>query len=273
MADKQPSIVALIPARAGSKRVPDKNIRPLAGHPLIAYTISSALQSQVFSAVIVSTDSQLYGDIAGHYGAEVPYLRPGEFAGDLSPDIEWVEYTLSRLQENGRDYDCFSILRPTSPFRLPETIQQAWRAFMEEEGVDSLRAVEKCKQHPGKMWVVRGNRMTTLLPLKRPDQPWHSSQYQLPLSPPEQPWHSSQYQSLPEVYAQNASLEIAWSRVVFESRTIAGDVLMPFFTKDYEGFDVNSAYDWGLAEHLVDSGQARLPSIPQSPYSPEEYAE
>jgi len=257
MEEKEPSIVALIPARAGSKRVPDKNIRPLAGHPLIAYTISSALQSQVFSAVIVSTDSQLYGDIAGHYGAEVPHLRPSELAGDLSPDIEWVEYTLRRLQENGRDYDCFSILRPTSPFRLPETIKRAWQAFLAGEGADSLRAVEKCKQHPGKMWVVRGNRMVPLLPL----------------TPSEQPWHSSQYQSLPEVYVQNASLEIAWSRVVFESRTIAGDVLMPFFTKDYEGFDVNSAYDWGLAEHLVDSGQARLPSIPQSPYSPEEYAE
>jgi N-acylneuraminate cytidylyltransferase len=256
MTKNQPSIVALIPARAGSKRVPDKNIRPLAGHPLIAYTISSALRSQVFSAVIVSTDSQLYGDIAGHYGAEVPYLRPADIAGDLSPDIEWVEYTLSRLQENGRDYDCFSILRPTSPFRLPETIQRAWRAFKDEKGVDSLRAVEKCKQHPGKMWVVRGKRMVPLLPL----------------SPPEQPWHSSQYQSLPEVYVQNASLEIAWSRVVFEGRTIAGDILMPFFTKDYEGFDVNSSYDWNLAEHLVDSGQARLPSISQSPYPLEEYA-
>ena len=256
MTKNQPSIVALIPARAGSKRVPDKNIRPLAGHPLMAYTISSALRSQVFSAVIVSTDSQLYGDIAGHYGAEVPYLRPADIAGDLSPDIEWVEYTLSRLQENGRDYDCFSILRPTSPFRLPETIQRAWRAFKDEKGVDSLRAVEKCKQHPGKMWVVRGKRMVPLLPL----------------SPPEQPWHSSQYQSLPEVYVQNASLEIAWSRVVFEGRTIAGDILMPFFTKDYEGFDVNSSYDWNLAEHLVDSGQARLPSISQSPYPLEEYA-
>jgi N-acylneuraminate cytidylyltransferase len=242
MTKNQPSIVALIPARAGSKRV--------------AYTISSALRSQVFSAVIVSTDSQLYGDIAGHYGAEVPYLRPADIAGDLSPDIEWVEYTLSRLQENGRDYDCFSILRPTSPFRLPETIQRAWRAFKDEKGVDSLRAVEKCKQHPGKMWVVRGKRMVPLLPL----------------SPPEQPWHSSQYQSLPEVYVQNASLEIAWSRVVFEGRTIAGDILMPFFTKDYEGFDVNSSYDWNLAEHLVDSGQARLPSISQSPYPLEEYA-
>jgi N-acylneuraminate cytidylyltransferase len=256
MTDKEPSIVALIPARAGSKRIPDKNIRPLAGHPIIAYTISSALQSQVFSAVIVSTDSQLYGDIAGHYGAEVPYLRPADIAGDLSPDIEWVEYTLSRLRQDSREYDCFSILRPTSPFRLPETIQRAWRAFKGEKGVDSLRAVEKCRQHPGKMWVVRGKRMMPLLPL----------------TPPEQPWHSSQYQSLPEVYVQNASLEIAWSRVVFEGRTIAGDILMPFFTEDFEGFDVNSAYDWNLAEHLVDSGQAQLPSLSQSPYPLEEYA-
>jgi CMP-N,N'-diacetyllegionaminic acid synthase len=250
MAEKEPSIVALIPARAGSKRIPDKNIRPLAGHPLIAYTISSALQSQVFSAVMVSTDSQLYAEIAKYYGAEVPYLRPPELAGDLSPDIEWLEHTLNRLRQDGREYMFFSILRPTSPFRLPETIQRAWHAFKEEKGVDSLRAVEKCKQHPGKMWVVRGNRMMPLLPL----------------TPPEQPWHSSQYQSLPEVYAQNASLEIAWSRVVFESRTIAGDVLIPFFTEDYEGFDVNSAYDWNLAEHLVESGQARLPSISRPPW-------
>ena len=257
MEEKYPSIVALIPARAGSKRVPDKNIHLLAGHPLIAYTISAAKQSEVFNDVIVSTDSAHYGDIARHYGAEVPFLRPAEFAGDLSPDIEWVEDSLKRLQDEGRSYDCFSILRPTSPFRLPGSIKRAWRAFLAEDGVDSLRAVEKCKQHPGKMWVVQGNRMVPLLPL----------------TPPEQPWHSSQYQSLPEVYAQNASLEIAWSRVVFESRTIAGNVLMPFFTKDYEGFDVNSAYDWSLAAHLIDSGQAGLPSISQSPYPLEEYAE
>ena len=250
MTEKEPSIVALIPARAGSKRVPNKNIRTLAGHPLVAYTISAALQSNIFSAVLVSTDSEQYADLAKYYGAEVPCLRPPEFAGDLSPDIEWLEFTLERLRQDGREYDSFSILRPTSPFRLPETIQRAWRAFKNEKGVDSLRAVEKCKQHPGKMWVVRGNRMVPLLPL----------------TPSEQPWHSSQYQSLPEVYAQNASLEIAWSRVVFESRTIAGQVLMPFFTQHYEGFDVNSAYDWNLAEHLVASGQARLPSVPQRPW-------
>jgi N-acylneuraminate cytidylyltransferase len=250
MSEKQPTIVGLIPARAGSKRVPQKNIRFLAGHPLIAYTIAAALESEVFSDVIVSTDSEQYVEIARYYGAEVPFLRPSELAGDVSPDIEWLAYTLEKLAENGRKYDCFSILRPTSPFRLPQTIQRAWQVFLTEEGVDSLRAVEKCRQHPGKMWVVRRRRMVPLLPL----------------SPPEQPWHSSQYQSLPEVYIQNASLEIAWSNIVFQDETIAGTVLVPFFTENYEGFDVNSAYDWHMAQHLVTNGKAQLPIIPQDPY-------
>jgi CMP-N-acetylneuraminic acid synthetase len=141
-------------------------------------------------------------------------------------------------------------MRPTSPFRLPDTIRRAWQEFQAQEGVDSLRAVEKCQQHPGKMWVVRGKRMMPLLPM----------------GPAEQPWHSSQYPSLPEVYVQNASLEIARTKVVFEEKTIAGNVLMPFFTENFEGFDVNSNYDWNLAEHLVKTDQAKLPSIPQSPY-------
>jgi CMP-N-acetylneuraminic acid synthetase len=251
MAKKQPTIVGLIPARAGSKRVPDKNIRPLAGHPVMAYTIAAALQSEIFSDVIVSTDSEQYAEIARYYGAEVPFLRPLALAGDVSPDIEWLEYTLKKLEEEGRKYDCFSILRPTSPFRLPETIQRAWQAFLAEKGVDSLRAVEKCQQHPGKMWVVRRRRMMPLLPL----------------SPPEQPWHSSQYQSLPEVYVQNASLEIAWTRVVLKERTIAGNVLMPFLTEEYEGFDVNNPYDWDRAEHLVSKKDVQLPAVSQSPYS------
>ena len=246
-----PSAVALIPARSGSKRLPDKNIRLLAGHPLIAYTIAAALQSEVFSDVVVSTDSEDYGELARYYGAEVPFLRPSELAGDLSPDIEWVEYTLKRLRDSGRSYDCLSILRPTSPFRQPETIRRAWQAFSGEEGVDSLRAVEKCEQHPGKMWVVRGRRMMPLLPL----------------GSPEQPWHSSPYQSLPEVHAQNASLEIAWTRVILEGRTIAGDVLMPFFTEGYEGYDLNHPMDWQIAQELVRTGDARLPSVSQASYS------
>jgi N-acylneuraminate cytidylyltransferase len=254
MSEKYQNIVALILARSGSKRLPDKNIRPLAGHPLIAYSIAAAIQSKIFKAVIVSTDSEQYADVARHYGAEIPFLRPARISGDTSPDIEWVDYTLNQLCKSGRDFEYFSILRPTSPFRLPDTIRRAWQEFSVQKGVDSLRAVEKCQQHPGKMWVVRGNRMVPLLPM----------------GPAEQPWHSSQYPSLPEVYVQNASLEIARTGVVFEEKTIAGNVLMPFFTKNFEGFDVNTNYDWDLAEHLVKTDQGNLPAIPQSPYRTKE---
>ena len=83
---EKPSAVALIPARAGSKRVPHKNIAPLNGHPLIAYTICAARKSGVFDGVIVSTDSEEYAAIARHYGAEIPFLRPAAFAGDTSPN-------------------------------------------------------------------------------------------------------------------------------------------------------------------------------------------
>jgi len=95
-------IAALIPARAGSKRVKLKNISPLNGHPLIAYTISAALESSEFSDVVVSTDSEIIAEISSHYGAEVPFLRPSELSGDLSPDIEWVEFTLKMLLKQGR---------------------------------------------------------------------------------------------------------------------------------------------------------------------------
>jgi len=247
---QKPDIVALIPARAGSKRIKNKNIQPLAGHPLVAYSIAAAAASNIFKDIIVSTDSEKYAAIARYYGAEVPFKRPVEFAGEVSPDIEWVEFTLKKLKKAGRSYDCFSILRPTSPFRTGETIKRAWDAFIQEKGIDSLRAVEKCKQHPGKMWVVRGKRMVPVLPL----------------GPADQPWHSSQYPSLPEIHVQNASLEIAWSRVVYETRTIAGHVLMPFFTEGYEGFDINTPYDWNLAEHLVKNGKAVLPDVKVNPY-------
>ena len=247
------SIVALVPARSGSKRVRDKNVRCLGGHPLIAYTIAAARDSGVFADVIVSTDDEGYAAIARHYGASVPFMRPRELADDASPDFDWVEHALTRLRADGRAFDCFSILRPTSPFRQAATIERAWREFQAEPGVDSLRAVERCTQHPGKMWIVRGRRM---LPL-------------LPYGPAAPPWHSSQTQTLPEVYVQNASLEIAWSRVVFDSRTIAGDSVMPFFTEGFEGFDVNNRKDWMLAEQFLALGEAKLPVVLNAPYAPQ----
>jgi N-acylneuraminate cytidylyltransferase len=249
--ERQASIVCLIPARAGSKRVSGKNVRRLGAHPLLAYTIAAALESDVFESVIVSTDVQEIADAARHYGAEVPFLRPAALASDTSPDVEWLDHALRELATKGRTWDCFSLLRPTSPFRGAQTIRRAWDLFRAERGVDSLRAVERCAQHPGKMWVVRGTRM---LPL-------------LPFGPAEQPWHSTPYQALPPVYVQNASLEIAWTRVVLERRTIAGEVLVPFLTEGHEGFDINDQHDWMVAERLVADGAAALPSVRHAPWA------
>lgn len=241
-----PSCVAFIPARSGSKRVPDKNIRPLNGHPLLAYSVCAALESGVFDRVICATDSERYAEIAGTYGAEVPFLRPTEISGDTSPDIDWVRLMLEGLAERGFRPDCFCILRPTSPFRTPDTIRRAWSQFVADPDCDSLRAVERCAQHPAKMWMVDGARMQPVLKGAEENTPWHSCQYA----------------SLPKVYVQNASLEIAWTRVADgESGSISGDRIMPFFTEGHEGVDVNSPYDWDYAESLVERGEARLPQV------------
>ena len=242
--------VAFIPARSGSKRIPHKNIRRLGGHPMLAYSIRAAIDSAVFDAVICATDSEQYAEIARYYGAEVPFLRAAEISGDKSPDIDWVVWMLRSLEREGRPYSVFSILRPTSPFRLPETIRRAWEVFSRDGTADSLRAVEKCKQHPGKMWVMRGQRMLPILPFTNGGTPWHSSQYA----------------ALPEIYAQDASLEIAWSRVPIESGSIAGEAIIPFVSQGLEGFDVNEAEDWVLAEHYLRTGAARLPAVRQPPY-------
>jgi CMP-N-acetylneuraminic acid synthetase len=231
--------------------VPGKNVRPLAGHPLLAYTIAAAMESDVFSSVVVSTDAEDIASIARHYGAEVPFLRPAEMSGDLSPDIEWVAHALDWLDQASRPADAFSLLRPTSPFRRGETIRRAWRQFVSAGSADSLRAVELCRQHPGKMWIVEGERMR---PLLRSDE----------AGPP---WHSRPYQALPPVHVQNASLEIAWTRTVRDTGTIAGHAVVPFFTQDYEGFDVNEPKDWWYAEHLLAAGTVTLPAITTTAWS------
>jgi N-acylneuraminate cytidylyltransferase len=247
----KPRTVAFIPARSGSKRVPNKNIRPLGAHPMIAYSICSAIDSGIFDAVICATDSEQYANVARHFGAEVPFLRSGDISGDKSPDIEWVVWMLRMLSEARRDFEVFSILRPTSPFRRADTIRRAWDSFMADPGADSLRAIEKCTQHPGKMWVIRGKRMLPVMPFANGSTPWHSSQYA----------------ALPEIYVQNASLEIAWSRVALEGNSIAGESIIPFVSEGLEGFDVNNPEDWWMAERLLATGEAKLPSISTQPYN------
>ncbi len=246
-----PVAVAFVPARAGSERVPGKNVRPLAGHPLLAYAIETALQSEVFVRVVVSTDSEEIAEIARWYGAEVPFLRPAEYATATSPDIEWLTFTLERL---GEHYDLFAIVRATNPFRGPAVVRRGLEQLLTTLEADSLRAVERVKQHPGKMWLLAedGRTMSPLL-----DQ-----------SHLEQAWHAGQYQALPTVYVQSSALEIAWTRVVAETGTREGRVVSPFFTEGHEGFNVDDEEDWERAERLLASGAASVPAVGRAPYSP-----
>lgn len=242
--------VALIPARSGTKRIPSKNVRALGEHPLIAYTIAAANASDVFDAVLVSTDAPAIAEVARHYGAEAPFLRPADLAGDTSPDIGWVRHGLEALERDGRVFEAFSILRPTNPFRQPETIRRAWALFRATKDADSLRAVELVSQHPAKMWRI--------------DDGWL-----VPFVEGEvdgQPWHSVPYQSLPSVYVQNASLEFAWTSAPKTTGTISGRRVLAFRTEGYEGFDINHMDDWRAAEHLVSSGAAELPPVTQEPF-------
>jgi N-acylneuraminate cytidylyltransferase len=235
-----PTAVALIPARSGSQRVPGKNVVPLAGHPLIAYSIASAQESRIFTAVIVSTDSEEIAAVARQYGAEVPGLRTAEMSTATSSDIEWVLHVM-----DGRDEDVFAILRPTSPFRSAATIRRAFDRLVElGDRADSIRAVERARQHPGKMWTVDGDLLEPLLP--QPEG--------------ETPLHSRQYHALPEVWVQNSSLELAWSRVLRDPLpTISGRRVAPFFTEDAEGLAIDYPADVERAERLVASGEATLP--------------
>jgi CMP-N,N'-diacetyllegionaminic acid synthase len=237
--------VAFIPARSGSKRIIDKNVRIFFGHPLMAYAIHSALQSEVFDEVICVTDSPRYANLAKIYGATRVLIRPASTASDDSPDVSWVKWALEELRSQGADFEVFSILRPTSPFRSCDTIVRAWAEFSACQPADSLRAVRKCIEHPGKMWVIQDTQMTPLLPFEIGGVPWHSNQYS----------------ALPEIFVQDASLEIAWTKTVTEKSSISGEIIIPFISAGFEGFDINTPEDWERAVQLVVANHVQVAHI------------
>jgi len=238
-------MVALIPARAGSRRIPGKNTKPLVGVPLLAYTVRAALDSGVFDWVSILTDIDLGNIAMPFHGGERVSVYMRREASDEQADIEWVGQYFGLRHELP---EAFAILRPTSPFRTAETIRRAFDLFRRTPDVDSLRAVEPVKQHPGKMWAWNGAGypIAPLLSYTRSDGT---------------PWHSSPTQTLPTFYIQNASLEMAWTRTVTQLGSIAGKKVLPFFTEGYEGFDINTPEDWREAERLIAEGLVALPAV------------
>lgn len=237
------SIIALIPARSGSKRIPDKNIRYLGSHPLIAYTIQSATDSSIFESIIVSTDSPQYAEIAEYYGALVPWLRPPQFSTDTSPDREWIEWTLAQYQKIDKLPSHFMILRPTSPFRDASAIRVAWETY---ETGHWMKMVEPVSQHPYKTWIVEGGDRMTVINME--------------LNLTHQCFHALPTQCLPTMYVQTGALEIRPTSNIEPSRYQA------FVVNDLTGYDINTEKDWVYAEWLITNGKASLPEIHKPPY-------
>ena len=239
-----PRNFALIPARSGSKRAPGKNVRLLAGKPLIAHTILAAKNSSVFEEVLVSTDSDDYMGIATQFGAKKTQLRPAELASDSSPDIDWVKHAILELIPNAQESDRLCILRPTSPLRSGKTIASAIKLFANTPWASSLRALQPVSEHPGKMWRV--------------DESNLANSY-LDQAGRQIPTHSVATQSLERLFVQNASLEITTVGSVNDTNSIAGDAVLAFSMPEFEGLDVNTELDFQFLEFLIETRKVRLP--------------
>lgn len=209
---RRPEVLALIPARGGSKSVPRKNLLVIAGKPLIAHSIGQALASRCITRTIVSTDDDEIARVGREFGADVPFRRPAEFAGDRSLDLEVFRHALEWLRDReAYAPDLVVHLRATGPVRRVALIDQAIETMLARPDADSLRSVSPPIQSPYKMWRVVDGRMEPLLRLPRVAEA-----------------HSHPRQSLPAVYWQNGYVDIVRPRVVLDRGLMAGDHVLPF---------------------------------------------
>ena len=228
-------LCVLIPARAGSKRCPGKNTRLLGGKPLIEWTIDAAKAAHV-AQIIISSDDPAIWPIARYHQVEL-HIRKPEHATDDAPDYLWVHDVLTEHWPCPDHKPYVAILRPTSPFRTASTIRRAYAALVGSRA-HSIRAVERVTSpHPGKMWTLQSRYM----------EPVMSGAID------RTPYHSSPTQALPAVYVQNASLEMAQTAMILQTKTISGYTIAPFLTEALEGFDINTEDDFAEAERIMDA--------------------
>lgn len=230
-------VLALIPARGGSKSIPRKNIRPFAGHPLIAYSISAGLAADTVTRVIVSTDNEEIAEISRLYGAETPFLRPEKFSKDNTPDLPVFQHALEWLYNYEENLPEIIVqLRPTSPFRRVTHINQAVYRLLEHPEADSVRTVCVPFQNPFKMWRIRQD--GTMEPLLETEI---KEPYNMPR------------QALPEVYWQTGYVDAAWVDTIMTKNSMTGDHILPLVIDPSEWIDIDSPDDWRRAERLLES--------------------
>lgn len=231
----RPAVLAIIPARGGSKGIPRKNIKCFAGHPLVAWSIAAARQADLVTRVIVSTDDEEIASISRQHGAETPFLRPSEFAEDLSVDYPLFEHALSWLKENeGYQPEIVVQLRPTSPIRPKGLVNQAIQQLINHPEGDSVRGVIPSGQNPYKMWRMDGDRMIPLLQLEEIAEPYNAPRQLLPAS-----------------YWQTGHIDAIRVSTILEKRSLSGDVILPVHIDPSFSVDIDSIRDWNRAEWLV----------------------
>lgn len=212
------NILALIPARSGSKSIPDKNIRLLLGKPLIAYSIEHALKSRYINRVILSTDSEEYAVIGRKYGAETPFLRPPEISGDRSLDIEFFIHALDWLKEHENYEPDFCVhLRPTHPLRNISDTERMIGMLIKDPDADSIRSLVRNKSIiPYKMWLMNeANEITPLLQIEGVKEPYNSPR-----------------QTLPVTYFQNASVDVIRTESIVNKRSLSGDKILGYIMEE-----------------------------------------
>lgn len=248
----QPKILALIPARGGSKGIPRKNLLRIGGKPLIAYSILQAKTSRHINRVLVSTDDPEIAEVSQKWGAEVPFIRPAEFAQDLSPDIDVFRHALEWLEthENYRP-DAVVHLRPPGPVRKVELIDEAISLLLAHPEADAVRSVRRALQTPYKMWRISDS--GCLEPLLRiagmPD------------------CQSVPRQMLPQVFWQSGYVDVIRPRALLEENSMWGACALPFIVEE-EIFEIDYPEDIPAVEQALEilSKNGKLPDSATSMY-------
>ena len=235
-----PEVLAIIPARGGSKGIPRKNIRPFAGYPLIAYSIAAALQAEMVTRVVVSTDDEEIAEVARRYGAETPVLRPVELAADRTMDLPVFQHVLTWLVEHENYHpEAIVHLRPTTPIRPLDLVDRAVRLLLAHPEADSVRGITLAHQNPYKMWLVDAE-----------DHPIHP----LTTVPGMDEPYNAPRQVLPTAYAHTGLIDVMRPATLLELNSMSGNTILPIIFDPVYDADLDTPEDWRRAEERIIHG-------------------